>query len=73
MDGSGRGNSQQPVRPTGTRTRLILSRTKDESILIDGGIRVTVFKIERNKVRIAIEAPPETTIMREELLKEMRK
>jgi len=46
---------------------LVLSRKLNESILIDGGIKVTVVKIDGNKVRLAFEAPPEVTILREEL------
>lgn len=73
MDGSGRRDPEYVVRPRGAISRLILSRTVNEAILIDGGIRIVVVKIERNKVRIAIEAPNETCIVREEIIKELRK
>ena len=37
---------------------LVLSRKLNERIVIDGGIVVTVVKIDRNQVRLGIEAPP---------------
>ena len=46
---------------------LVLSRKLNESIIIAGGIKVTVVKIDGNKVRLAFEAPPEVSILREEL------
>ncbi|MBX9680951.1 MAG: carbon storage regulator CsrA [Gemmataceae bacterium] len=46
---------------------LVLSRKVNESIIIDGGIKVTVVKIDGNKIRLAFEAPPEVSILREEL------
>ncbi|MHB1035841.1 MAG: carbon storage regulator [Pirellulales bacterium] len=46
---------------------LVLSRKTGERILIGGGIAVTVVRISQNSVRIGIEAPPETPILREEI------
>lgn len=47
---------------------LILSRKAGDAIVIDGGIRIVVVQCERGSVRIGIEAPAETTILRAELL-----
>ena len=47
---------------------LILTRKEHESIVIDGGIRIIVLEIYRDRVRIGIEAPPATRILRSELL-----
>ena len=48
---------------------LVLTRKLNETIIIDGGIKLTVVKVDGNKVRLAIDAPPEVTILREELYK----
>ncbi len=50
---------------------LILTRKTGESIVLDGGIRITVVQTESGSVRIGIEAPPEISIFREELLERM--
>ena len=46
---------------------LVLSRKIGESIIIDGGITVTVVAVNGNKVRIGISAPPDVTVDREEV------
>ncbi len=47
---------------------LVLSRKLNEKIVIDGGIVLTVVKIDRNHVRIGIEAPGHVSVFREEIL-----
>lgn len=47
---------------------LVLSRKMNERILIGDSIRVTVVSVRGNVVRIGIEAPPDVSILREELL-----
>jgi len=39
-----------------------------QTIVIDGGIIVTVVKIDRNQVRLGIEAPGHIPVYREEIL-----
>ena len=46
---------------------LVLTRHKNESIQIGGGITIVVVDIRGDKVRLGIEAPRETTIHRGEL------
>ena len=46
---------------------LVLTRKQNEKIVIDGNIVVTLVKVDRNQVRIGIEAPPEVRIVREEI------
>lgn len=46
---------------------LVLSRKLNEKIVIDGGIVITVVKIDRNQVRIGIEAPGNVAVFREEI------
>jgi carbon storage regulator len=50
---------------------LILSRKSGDAIVIDGGIRIVVVQCDRGSVRIGIEAPPETTILRAELIEQV--
>lgn len=47
---------------------LVLSRKREDRILIGDDIRITIVKIDRSHVRIGIEAPGSTMIVREELL-----
>ncbi|NMA96404.1 MAG: carbon storage regulator CsrA [Clostridiales bacterium] len=46
---------------------LVLTRKKDESIMIGHGIEVVVLGIDGDKVRIGIEAPKDVTILRKEV------
>ena len=46
---------------------LVLSRKLNEKIVIDGGIVVTVVKIDRNQIRLGIEAPGNVRVFREEI------
>jgi len=46
---------------------LVLMRRPDESIVIDGHIRITVVSVKGDKVRIGIEAPPEVRVDRQEV------
>ena len=47
---------------------LVLSRRVSEGIRVGDDIRIVVVKVERNGVRIGIEAPDHVGIVREELL-----
>jgi len=46
---------------------LVLSRKKNESIIIDGNIVITVVEIRGDKVRLGINAPKEVPIHRSEI------
>jgi carbon storage regulator len=46
---------------------LILSRREGDAIIIDGGIRIVIVACDRKGVRIGIEAPPDVSIVREEI------
>jgi carbon storage regulator len=46
---------------------LVLSRKLNETIVIDGSIRITVVGIRGNQIRLGIEAPDRVGILREEL------
>lgn len=47
---------------------LVLSRKEGESLVIDGGIVVTVVRAGHGKTRLAVQAPLGTRIIRHELL-----
>ena len=47
---------------------LVLSRRRSETLLLGAGVRITVLKVERNSVRLGIEAPEDVSIVRTELL-----
>ncbi len=47
---------------------LVLSRKINETIVIGGNIRITMTAIRGKEVRVAIEAPRDVPIHREELL-----
>lgn len=47
---------------------LVLSRRKDESLVIGDQIKVTVVEIRGNRVRLAIDAPSDVKVLRTELV-----
>jgi len=51
---------------------LVLSRKLNETIVINGNIRVTVVGLRGNQVRLGIEAPDSIAIFREELFDRQR-
>lgn len=46
---------------------LVLSRKLGEKIVIGDNIVITVVKIDRNQIRLGIEAPSEVPVYREEI------
>ncbi len=46
---------------------LVLTRKRDQKILIGDGITITILGIQTNQVRLGIEAPANVSILREEL------
>lgn len=46
---------------------LVLSRKLGEKIIIGENIVVTVVKIDRNQIRLGIEAPTQVPVYREEI------
>jgi carbon storage regulator len=46
---------------------LVLARKDGEEIVIDGGIRITIFAVEGDRVRVGIAAPPDVRVDREEV------
>ena len=46
---------------------LVLSRKKDEKIVLTGGIEVSIVQIRGDKVRLGIVAPKEIAVHRSEV------
>jgi carbon storage regulator len=55
----------------GSPEMLVLSRRKNEAIVIGQGIVVTVVAINGNRVRLGIAAPPEVPVHREEIARRL--
>ena len=51
---------------------LVLRRKVGESIVLAGVINISVLAVEGERVKIGISAPPDVTIVREELLRTVR-
>jgi carbon storage regulator len=49
------------------RAMLVLSRKLGQRFQVGPDVRVTIVKIDRNSVRIGIEAPDDVTVYREEI------
>ena len=52
---------------------LVLSRKRDERIVIGDSIVITVVEVRGDKVRLGIEAPAEVPVHRQEVLEAMRR
>lgn len=52
---------------------LVLSRKRDERIVIGDNIVITVVEVRGDKVRLGIEAPSEVPVHRQEIIDAMRR
>ncbi|RIK82598.1 MAG: carbon storage regulator [Planctomycetota bacterium] len=52
---------------------LVLSRQRDESIIIGDNVVVTIVDIRGDKVRLGIEAPKEVPVHRQEVYEAIRR
>ncbi|SMP88460.1 carbon storage regulator, CsrA [Epsilonproteobacteria bacterium SCGC AD-308-P11] len=51
---------------------LVLARKTDESIVIGDNVIVKIISIDKGVVKLGIEAPPDITILRSELLEDVK-
>jgi carbon storage regulator len=51
---------------------LVLGRKQNESVVIEGRIKVTVLGIKSGRIRLGIEAPQDVHVRRSELLESER-
>ena len=54
------------------RTNLVLSRKAGESIDLGNDIRITIQRVQGNKVNISIESPKDLVILRSEIVRRFR-
>ena len=52
---------------------LILSRKINESIVIDGKIRVKIVRVDGEVIKIGIEAPADVAVHRQEVYEEIQR
>lgn len=72
----GAGRVVLPVCTSGhtkERPMLVLSRKKNESIVIDNDITIVVVEIRGDKVRLGVEAPKEVPVHRREVFDAIRR
>lgn len=50
---------------------LVLSRFEEEKIRIGANITIMVLEIDGDRVRLGIEAPPDVTVHREEVVQQI--
>ncbi|MEN8076978.1 carbon storage regulator CsrA [Clostridioides difficile] len=51
---------------------LVITRKKDESVLIGDDIEIKIVKVEDGSVKLAISAPKDVTILRKEILDKVK-
>jgi carbon storage regulator len=68
----GRDDTQRPLTQEGANM-LVLSRQRDETIMIGDDIEVTVVDIRGDKVRLGINAPKEISVHRKEVYDAIRR
>jgi len=52
---------------------LVLSRKTDEAIQIQDNIKIKIISIEKDRVKLGIEAPKEIKVNREEIYEKIRR
>jgi len=62
---------QERTQLTEERIMLVLSRKLGQSFRVGPDVRVTVVKIDRNSVRIGIDAPDDVSVQRQEIVFEL--
>jgi carbon storage regulator len=52
---------------------LVLTRRVGDSVVIDGRIRVVVLRLERDSLKLGIDAPSEVAVHRQEVYEEIQR
>jgi carbon storage regulator len=50
------------------RVMLVLSRKPGQKVAINGGITITVVRVDRGRIRLAVEAPSHVRVVRAEIV-----
>ena len=72
-DGTGRAAIVHDERLTEEYDMLVLSRKKDEKIVIGDNITLMVIEIRGDKVRLGIDAPRDVAVHREEVYEAIKR
>src|SRR3989440_11213569 len=72
-DGLERERTLQAPLPRKEPTMLVLSRQKDETIIIGDDIEITVVDIRGDKVRLGVSAPKSISVHRKEVYDAIRR
>jgi carbon storage regulator len=67
------GGSEEAPRNIEGMIMLVLSRKKNESIVINNDITIVVVEIRGDKVRLGVEAPKEVPVHRHEVYEAIRR
>jgi carbon storage regulator len=67
------GSTSMAPNPGRSQNMLVLSRQRDETIMIGDDIEITVVDIRGDKVRLGIQAPKEVTVHRKEVYEAIRR
>lgn len=51
---------------------LVITRKKDDAVLIGENIEIKILGIQKGKVKIAIDAPREISVIRKEIIQEVK-
>lgn len=46
---------------------LVLTRNANQSIVLDGGIKITILSVDGQRVKVGVTAPDTVRVLREEL------
>ena len=65
--------ANRPLPSDGNKAMLVLSRKKNESIIIRDDIVVTVVEVRGDKVRLGIDAPKDVPVHRREVYEAIKR
>ena len=51
---------------------LVITRKKDEALVIGDNIEIKILDIQKGKVKIAIDAPRDISVLRKEIIQEVK-